>query len=342
MKPLNIRQFSHKLWHMKPYLQKIASGPSSFAAFVRNDPAFPFDWHYHPEYELTLITESQGQRLVGDGIADYGPGDLVLLGPNVPHSWRSGPMKSEAQTLTGRWLSSFAMTFSESIFSSLRRWNPSLACWAAPRMVLPSATPRQGAKVASYIADLPSLVPAKRLAKLLSALADLASEEDARVLSTLQVKPTCRGADQQRIDAVCLYLNEHFGDEIDFAELSERLHMDQASLCRFFKRATGRTMTAYLNELRVGAAAQLLIDTDKSVLEIGFRVGFGNYSNFNRQFKRIKGFGPRTLRCHFSPNLPPDSYFTERTLPPLSVARKSGISSQINSAEALDAPHTGT
>ncbi len=69
-----------------------------------------------------------------------------------------------------------------------------------------------------------------------------------------------------------------------------------------FKRATGRTITAYLNELRVGAAAQLLINTDESILEIAFRVGFGNYSNFNRQFKRIKGFGPRMLRRQFSPD----------------------------------------
>ena len=81
---------------VKPYFEKVASGPSSFRAFERNDPEFPFYWHYHPEYELTLITESQGQRLVGDGIADYGPGDLVLIGPNVPHSWRSGPVKSSA------------------------------------------------------------------------------------------------------------------------------------------------------------------------------------------------------------------------------------------------------
>jgi len=141
---------------------------------------------------------------------------------------------------------------------------------------------------------------------LLSVLTDLADESGARVLSTLKVKPICRVADQHRIDEICRYLNESFEEEIEFAELSKRFHMDQASLCRFFKRATGRTMTAYLNELRVGAAAQLLINTDDSILDIGFRVGFGNYSNFNRQFKRIKGFGPRSLRRQFVPGSSPE------------------------------------
>jgi len=69
----------------------------------------------------------------------------------------------------------------------------------------------------------------------------------------------------------------------------------------FLQTATGRTMTAYLNELRVGAAAQLPINTDENVLETRFRVGFGNYSNFNRQFKRIESIGSRTLRRQFSP-----------------------------------------
>jgi transcriptional regulator GlxA family with amidase domain len=102
--------------------------------------------------------------------------------------------------------------------------------------------------------------------------------------------------------------------------------MDQASLCRFFKRAAGRTMNAYVNELRVGAAAQLLIDTDESILEIGFRVGFGNYSNFNRQFKRIKGFGPRTLRRQFSSEPSVESPFAKRApaLPVASLAKKNG------------------
>jgi AraC-like DNA-binding protein len=76
--------------------------------------------------------------------------------------------------------------------------------------------------------------------------------------------------------------------------------MNPAALCRFFKRATGRTMTAYVNELRVAAAAQLLRETDLSALEAGIRAGFGNYSNFNRQFKKMKGVGPRTFRREIS------------------------------------------
>ena len=298
---------------MKPYFQKIAPGPSSFAAFVRSDPAFPFDWHYHPEYELTLILESRGQRLVGDGIADYGPGDLVLLGPNLPHTWRSGPVKSGNGAAHRAVVIQFRQDFLGERFFELNEMESVARLLERSSNGLAFGATETGETVAKYLADLPSLSPAKRLASLLSALVDLSSESEATVLSTLKVNPICRGADQQRIDAICLYLNERFGDEIDFAQLADRFNMDQASLCRFFKRATGRTMTAYLNELRVGAAAQLLIETDQSVLEIGFQVGFGNYSNFNRQFKRIKGFGPRTLRGHFSP---------DPALPPIPLARK--------------------
>ncbi|HTU50766.1 MAG TPA: AraC family transcriptional regulator [Acidobacteriaceae bacterium] len=152
--------------------------------------------------------------------------------------------------------------------------------------------------------DFPSLSPAHQIVGLLGMLLDLASEPDTAVLSTDRGRPLCRVEDQGRIDSICSYLNKHFEEEIDFSGLSRRIHMDQASLCRFFKRTTGRTMTTYINELRVGAAAQLLIDTDCSVTDIGFQVGFGNYSNFHRQFKKIKGYGPRALRQQFLSNRP--------------------------------------
>ncbi len=285
---------------MKPYFEKVPSGPSSFVAFERNDPQFPFYWHYHPEFELTLIINSRGQRLVGDGIADYGPGDLVLLGSNVPHSWRSGPVRGKGPELHRAVVVQFRLDFLGEHFFELEEMSTVAHLLRCSSTGLAFGHTETGHRVARVIAKLPAQAPAMRLAALLSVLAELADEGDGQVLSTLKVKPICRIADQHRIDEICRHLNENFGEEIEFAELSKRFHMDQASLCRFFKRATGRTMTAYLNELRVGAAAQLLINTDESVLDIGFRVGFGNYSNFNRQFKRIKGLGPRTLRREFT------------------------------------------
>lgn len=288
------------LWAMKPNFEKVVAGQSSFMAFERSDPEFPFYWHYHPEFELTLILDSHGQRLVGDGIADYGPGDLVLIGPNLPHSWRSGPVKSSDREVHRAVVVQFREDFMGSRFFELKETESVARMLRNASNGLAFGQTAIGRKVAKYLEELPSATPARRLVLLLTALVDLAAEKDAQVLSSLRIRPICRPADQQRIEAICAYLNEHFEDEIEFTDLSKRFHMEQASLCRFFKRATGRTMTAYLNELRVGAAAQLLLDTDESVLEIAFRCGFGNYSNFNRQFKRIKGVGPRTLRRQFS------------------------------------------
>ncbi|MGP8271281.1 MAG: helix-turn-helix domain-containing protein [Terracidiphilus sp.] len=284
---------------MKPYFEKVTASPLSFAAYERHDPEFRFQWHYHPEYELTLILDSHGQRLVGDGIAEYGPGDLVLLGPNLPHSWRSGPVRSSANEIHHAVVVQFREDFLGEHFFQLRELEAvaSLLCRSSSGLAFGHT--ETGRCVASYLADLPTLPRPKRLLRLLDALVDLAGEGEAQILSSLKLRPMCRPEDQQRIDAICLYLNEHFEEKVDFVRLSNRFHMVQATLCRFFKRATGRTLTTYLNEIRVGAAAQLLMDTDESILNICFRVGFGNYSNFNRQFKRIKGVGPRSLRHQF-------------------------------------------
>lgn len=285
---------------MKPRFEKLTLGESSFLTFHRNDPEFAFYWHYHPEYELTLIVDSAGQRLVGDGVADYTSGDLVLLGPNLPHTWRSGPVKSSDHESHRAVVAQFRQDFLGKHFFNLKEmeWVANLLRRSSNGLAFGHS--EVGRKVAKDIEKLPFMPPPKRLIVLLSALVELADVKDAQVLSSVAVRPICHPVDQQRIDAICHYLHERFQKQIRASELAKRFHMNQASLCRFFRRATGRTMTEYLNELRVAAAAQLLIATDESVLDICFRVGFGNYSNFSRQFKRIKGFGPRELRRQFA------------------------------------------
>jgi AraC-like DNA-binding protein len=284
---------------MRAHFEKLSSGSAPLLAFERVDVEFPFHWHYHPEYELTLIVNSHGQRLVGDGIADYGPGDLVLLGPNLPHSWRSGPVKLSRDEYHRAVVIQFRENFLGEEFFKLEEMDQIVRMLKRSAAGLSFGHTKTGFKVAEKMAAIPSRSSARKILSLLEILLDLASEPNARALSTDRLRPMCRVEDQQRIEAVCSHLNTHFDQEIDFSELARKVHMDQAALCRFFKRATGRTMTAYVNEMRVGAAAQLLTDTDLSILEIGFKAGFGNYSNFNRQFKRIKGYGPRMLRRQF-------------------------------------------
>ncbi len=75
---------------MKPFFEKVVVDQgSSWTLFDRQLETFPFEWHYHPEFELTLTLNSLGQRYIGDHIGDYEDSDLVLLGPNLPHSWCS-------------------------------------------------------------------------------------------------------------------------------------------------------------------------------------------------------------------------------------------------------------
>lgn len=291
---------------MKAHFEKVTPGSASLLAFERVDFEFPFYWHYHPEFELTLIVDSQGQRLVGDGIGDYGPGDLVLLGANLPHSYRSGPVKTAEPKCHRAVVIQFREDCLGPEFFKLPEMQPILRLLQRSACGLSFSHTVAGQAAAAKMMKFLSCSPAQRIVELLEILVLLASEPNPAALSTDRVRPMCRVEDQQRIDAICAHLSEHFDEEINYARLADKLYMDQASLCRFFKRATGRTMTAYVNELRVGAAAQLLTTTDLSVLEIGFQVGFGNYSNFNRQFKRIKGFGPRTLRQEFRSHGEPD------------------------------------
>lgn len=292
---------------MKARFEKLSTGSSSFLAFERRELTFPLHWHYHPEFELTLIVDSVGQRLVGDGCEEYRPGDLVLLAPNLPHSWRSTPREGEKKLHRA-----IVVQFREELFGErllnvpeLREVGCLLREAAAGLSFGHTAT---GRKVARYFAELPTLSPAKQVVTLLEALVDLATEKRYRKLSFAGRQPIVQFTRQRRIDAICQHLEDYYQDEVDYADLANRFHMEQASLCRIFKRATGRTMTEYVNELRVATAAKLLIETDDTLIDICFRVGFGNYSHFSRQFKRLKGCNPRKLRRDLSSEVGPVLY----------------------------------
>ncbi len=284
---------------MRPQYEKVPSAGLGLFVYRRMGGSFPFYWHYHPEFELTLIEKGSGQRMVGNSICDYGPGDLVLLGPNLPHTWSS----SESHARAGKHCqSAIVIQFSSTFFGRdlLQRdeMKPLAELLSAARCGLHfPGVPHRG--VWRQMTALLKLDGARRTVALLSLLLDLALENKSVPLASGGLQPLVRVADERRMNRICLYLRKHSRDAIDYADLARHAAMDRTALCRFFKRTGGRTMGEYVNEIRLSEAVRLLSESDMSILDISQLVGFPNYANFCRQFKSSRGESPMAIRKRF-------------------------------------------
>jgi AraC-like DNA-binding protein len=265
---------------------------------IRREPSFPFEWHFHPEVELTLIVRGHGTRFVGDSIQYCGPGDLVLLGPNLPHTWHStGEPEAEAgagdgcEAVVAQFLLDFlgAELWSRPEFSSIA----DLLDRARTGLTF---APAVSATVAAELRHLWQRPPDQRTLGLLGILAVLAGLP-GRPLVGGAYRPVLDERARHRIDVVCRHICEHFPEHITLGSVAEVASMSQAAFSRSFHHNTGRTFTSYLTEVRVSAARQLLIDTEASVADVAFRCGFRTLSNFNRRFRALTGLSPREYRA---------------------------------------------
>jgi AraC-like DNA-binding protein len=138
--------------------------------------------------------------------------------------------------------------------------------------------------------------PLRRLTLLLEVLDTLAHDHRARPLSSPGFRPAVANWDQKRITRVCDLLNREFTRPIKLAEAADMVHLSASAFARFFQRATGKHFTAYLTELRIGRACELMIETEKKIATIAHESGFENLSHFNRTFQRSKRATPREFR----------------------------------------------
>lgn len=277
---------------MQPFTEHIVPSPdSSFTCRKFELPAFPFRWHHHPEVELTLITRGRGQRFVGDSIEPFAEGDLVLLGSDVPHTWHSPPGR-------GRRVGSVVIQFRRD-FIGPRFFDLPEA--AKVRRLLHRASSglafsgNAAARVARRMAAMSERDGFTRLTDLLASLHELAQHRGARPLSSAGFRPRPNVGDAGRIDRVWR-LARNLEEAVTQRDAAAALGMTPAGFSRYFKRTTGHTFVAYVHELRVAEACRLLIDTDTPVTDICFASGFGNLSNFNRVFRRLKRVSPRQFR----------------------------------------------
>jgi len=253
--------------------------------------------HYHPEFELTLVVKSFGQRRIGDNIENFSEGDLVLVGNNLPHIWKNDEiffdekLDMKAKAICVKFLPDFAG------YDFLDR--PEMK---GIKAILKDKAP-MGIKligdlrnqVEKIMLALPDMDQTDRFIQLLQILNLISKSEQYRLLSSHNFKNE-NVKNAHRINVVLDYLMEHYDQELTLDKIASLVNMNRNAFCRFFKNSTRKSLFTVINEVRIAKACQHLTETDMNILQICFACGFNNVSNFNKAFKRLSGMSPSVYR----------------------------------------------
>lgn len=279
---------------MKPVLEppRKRLDSASLVAFERREPRFLWNWHFHPEVELTLIAQGSGTRLVGDHSEAYGPGDLVLLGGNLPHTWISsdgrGRKRQAAVVIQFRpdLLPPDVLALPE--FLSIGR----MLAAASRGLRFPKAC---AASVEPAMRELLGVHGVPRWLKLVQIL-DMLSLQTPQSLASARYHHRRSYQLSSRLDRVISHVEKHYRDESSIADAARVAGLSPGAFSRFFRKFMHRTFVDYRNARRVREACRLLEETDLSITEIAHECGFNNLANFNRRFLDEKQMPPRRYR----------------------------------------------
>lgn len=287
---------------MKPQLHKLIAEPdSSFVYKCWQCNYFDKPWHFHKEYEMTLIKRSEGTRFIGDQVSLFQPNDLVLIGPNIPHLYRNNEEYHKDHRLVAK---SIFIHFTDDF---LGKYFFDLPEMKLVRRLLDRSNlglvihGSSNDYVRDKLEEMQQDEPIKRLMKLLDILIVLSTSKNlTNVLS--QEFTVDDNKDAARIDIVFQFIMKNFKNEIYIEEIASKLNMSVGSFSRYFKHHTRKTFSNYVTEIRISHACQMLIEDRYSVSEIGHLIGFENQSNFYRHFRKYTNVTPKEYKARFFAN----------------------------------------
>ncbi|MDX1349013.1 MAG: AraC family transcriptional regulator [Putridiphycobacter sp.] len=276
--------------HLIPRLKKVEADFGSslrYSRFTERNPDAKAFWHYHPEVELVYIEEGYGNRYVGNHISNFDNGDLILLGPNVPHFGYEFGLQGINEEVV--------VQFKKDIFKSSAN--------ILPELVDIIALIEKSKAGISFYGDTKRIVgeelikmenkdPFERLINLIKILQILAKSDEFEVLNADGVTLIIQNQNDDRINKVYQYVKDNYKSEISLDQISKVAIMTIPAFCRYFKKYTKQTFTQFVNDFRIRQAIRLIAQGKNSISEIAYDVGFNNISHFNKQFKRVTGKSP--------------------------------------------------
>lgn len=256
--------------------------------------SFDAPFHFHPEIELLLMERSHGTRYVGDSVEPYSPGDLVLIGANVPHVFVRDPRAASAGEPAASIVVQFRPDFmGESFFAKpeLHAIQQMLSA-AVHGLHYGRTTVRV---IGPRLRRLLTLQGAPRLAALIELLAELA-RAPARPLASSAFHQHVRPEDAVRLARVLDFARGHLHQPLSQSAVARVAGLSPSSFSRWFSKATGKSFVQFLTDVRLAHAYRMLTETDKPVTEIAYDSGFNSVSHFIHRFRRNRGMSPRVFR----------------------------------------------
>lgn len=274
-----------------------ASG-QSFLLRKFDSTAFDAPYHFHVEYELTYILKGHGKRYVGSHMNDFASGDLVLLGPNLPHCWKLEPGK-ETQTRASAIVIQFDGAFLGDDFFNKNELQHIKRLFQKSGSGVCFSGDTQKAVGQNLLALSEEENGFRMLMGLLEALQRLAQSAEYTLLDQNQIVAERSLAEQERINPVFAYLVENFRQQVSLEKAAGIANMTTNAFCKYFKKITRKTFMETIIEYRLNYAIQQLVQTDKPVSVIAFESGFGDVSHFYKMFKVKMNLSPLNYRKKF-------------------------------------------
>lgn len=263
----------------------------------RRKSEFTYPIHCHKEFELNFVENAAGlKRIVGDSVETTFEYDLVLItGSDLEHCWEQGDCRSPD-------IREVTIQFSSHFFDSLINTNQfdrvkEMLNRAKNGLCFPLSAIM---KVYALIDTLSEKQGFHAVISFLTLLYELSFfTEKARTLSSSSFAKIEVQANSRRVQKVQHYINAHYQEEIRLNDLAEMVGMTDVAFSRFFKLRTGKSLSDYIIDIRLGYATRLLVDSTMTIAEICYECGFNNLSNFNRIFKKKKNCSPKEFRENY-------------------------------------------
>ncbi|MCB0396018.1 MAG: helix-turn-helix domain-containing protein [Flavobacteriales bacterium] len=279
---------------MKPiFFQNPKTKEKSIHVQVDRSAYFFDHLHYHPEVQITGLVSGEGTLIVGDRIKRFGPGDVFMLGANLPHVVRS----DEAYYEPGSRLISHGTSvyFSTMELGDVFMGLPEMASVSrlvedASRGIIFKGKARD--KCHSMIQEMSRITGVNRLIMLLEILKVLSETDEYEFLSSVAIGKQGKETDNKRMKDTLAYMFNHYQEDIKLEDVAAVANMSTTAFCRYFKQRTRKTFSSFLNEIRIANACKMLTSSSMSISQICYQSGFNNVANFNRQFKRINNLTP--------------------------------------------------